>query len=137
MVYLFSNENLFITISRMIIEKWTTLTSTDSVSGLRDKTIENSWLPGKFSQNVKTIWLPTAFITWTVPVNWEYFVCPTNEPKIEYEEHLIWNLLATFFIDEKCTPLWFPSLIQYPRLLVLNRNVYSEFLSCSVQISRK
>lgn len=68
----------------VICGDWWKLTSIDSMSGLRDKIIENSWLPGIFSQNVNTIWLLTAFITWTVPVNWANFICPTSEPVTKY-----------------------------------------------------
>lgn len=48
------------------------LTSRDKRWGLRVKIMVNIWLFGSVSQNVSTRWLPTAFITWTVPVNWLY-----------------------------------------------------------------
>lgn len=45
-------------------------TSRDSKWGFRVRIIVKIWLFGSVSQNVNTKWFPTAFITWTVPVNW-------------------------------------------------------------------
>lgn len=48
------------------------LTSWVSVFGFLDKITEKRCPFGMVWQNVNTKWFPTAFITWSVPVNWVY-----------------------------------------------------------------